>query len=353
MKLFFPILITVLLSVFFLSCSAKVERLVINDSSIRLYEIPKDWEDPIVRANSIEKKSIYLSGKKIFIDPGHGGVDRNNKSPNGFVVEADINLNVALYLMEYLQQAGAEVLMSRITDKTVALLDRPKLANNSGSEIFISIHHNSPGSRNNDWTNYTSTFYHSKEGNEDYNYASHNLARFVQRDLAYVMRNSGGLGSFDGTLSDFIIYPGDGFAVLREANMPAILVECSFFTNNNEEKRLQLEEFNQIQAWGIFRGIGKYYSSGIPIIQLLKEKSQLNKRKLSLVFELRDNFGIDEKSIIAKFNNVLMDYKFTPSDGILSFGLNNLDSGEYQVNIQCKNVNGNYSFPFKKTIIIN
>ena len=47
---------------------------------IPLYEYPTDWKDISVREKTITEYSKYLNGRKIFLDPGHGGTDRKNKN---------------------------------------------------------------------------------------------------------------------------------------------------------------------------------------------------------------------------------------------------------------------------------
>ena len=133
------------------------------------------------------KDTIYdiMDGKVELIDPGY---------------------EASLSLKKYLEEAGAKVIISRTKDTTIALADRSILANNSGAEIFVSIHHNAPGKTEDDYTNYTSSYYHAKETDYEYEPCNHNIARYIERDLSYVMRNSGGLGSFDGTYSDYNIY---------------------------------------------------------------------------------------------------------------------------------------------------
>ena len=49
-----------------------------------------------------------LNGRRIVIDPGHGGVFRGARGVGG-LDEADVNLGVALYLWGLLEEAGAEV----------------------------------------------------------------------------------------------------------------------------------------------------------------------------------------------------------------------------------------------------
>ena len=243
----------IFISLTFVKCSAPV---------VPLYEYPPDWKNVTDREKTIADYSKYLTGRKIFLDPGHGGEDRKNKNKTGDVIEADVNLRVALNLKKYLEAAGVQVFISRVKDTTVALADRSELTNKSGAEIFVSIHHNAPGKTEEDYTNYTSVYYHAKETDYEFEPCDRDIARYIHRDLSYVMGNPGGLGSFDGTYSDYVIYPGDGFSVLRKKNIPGVLVECAFHTSRFEELRLNNEEFNQIQAWGIFRGLAKYFRAG-------------------------------------------------------------------------------------------
>jgi len=318
-----------------------------------LYEIPPDWKDLARRDSVIKLYSKYLSGKKIFLDPGHGGEDRKNKSKNGEIIEADVNLKVALYLKDYLEKSGAVVFMSRQKDETVPLKLRPELANDSNADLFISIHHNAPAKWEDDYTNYTSTYYHAKEDNYEFEPCEKDLARYIQRDLSYVMGNPGGLGSFDGTYSDYNIYPGEGFYVLRKTKMPSVLVECAFHTSRLEILRLNDETFNQIQAWGIFRGIAKYYRAGIPQIEIMMDSLSYQKNVLKVLVSLKDSTGINPKSIAVYFDKKEIDYSFDKLNNILSFTVEATENQEHLLRIVCANKNGNHSLPFHRKILIN
>lgn len=295
----------------------------------------------------------YISGRKIFIDPGHGGKERGNRGYEGFEAEANLNLKVALYLRSFLQEAGATVYMSRTTDTTINLKDRSKLANQSGADIFLSIHHNATGIPGDYWTDYTSTYYHAKENDYEYEPCNRDIARFVQRDLAYAVRNSGGLGSFDGTYSDYIIYPGQGFSVLRETKIPAILVECNFSTDRFEAARLEDDEFNRIEAWGIFRGLCRYFKAGVPEIYYLGTSDTLSFPGEDCSFFLSDSAGIDTGSIKVLFDSTVVNNLYYNTDsGILNFSPPDSSEGEHNIRIIVANKNGNHSFPFKKKITI-
>lgn len=326
-----------------------------NCSSIKvpLYEYPPDWKVVAERDSAIDYYSKYLNGKKIYLDPGHGGTDRKNTNKGGDVVEADVNLRVALYLKRYLNAAGTEVLLSRDKDTLIALDDRSKLSNNSGAEIFVSIHHNAPGKTEDDYSNYTSVYYHAKPTDYEYEPCDQDIARYIERDLAYVMGNPGGLGSFDGTYSDYNIYPGQGFSVLRKKTIPGVLVECAFHTSHFEELRLNIEEFNQIQAWGIFRGLAKYFRAGKPEINLLSDSTKIENNSIALSFALQDTSGINFKLCQVFFNKEEKDFIYDKLKNILSLKVEDIKPGSYPIKVVAVNKNGNHSYPYYKTIVIN
>lgn len=335
--------ILLLSSLILMSCSA----------DITYYEIPLEFKNPQKKKEFLDNYSNFLIGKKIFIDPGHGGEDRHNKGPQNLTVEADANLNVALALRDFLQEAGVEVIMSRDKDMTVDLKERSYMADQSGAEIFISIHHNAPGRGGDEGINYTSTYYHAKETDYEYEPCERDMAKFVQRDLAYAMRNSGGLGSFDGTYSDYMIYPGVGFSVLRVTQIPAILVECGFFTNLHEERRLSLNEFNRIQAWGIFRGIVRYYAANIPKIEFAMIQNEFCQSELDLKFLIVDSVKINPESVRVFIDSIkTKNYEFDEISNEIHLHLENVNSGEHIVRIITANTNGNHAFPFHQKIIV-
>jgi N-acetylmuramoyl-L-alanine amidase len=317
------------------------------------YVKPREWKTQAVQDSVISFYIQFLQGRRIFLDPGHGGEDRVNKGPEGIGIEADINLRVGLALREFLTRAGATVFISRTKDTTIALRDRPMLAVASGAEVFISLHHNATGTGD-QITNYTSTYYHAYEGHPDYHPANHDLARYIQRDNSYAMRNPSPPSSptFDGTLSDFSIYPNSGFAVLRDNPLPAVLVEGSFFTHPPEEQRLALEEFNTIEAWGIFVGLGQYFRAGVPQLQLQSD-SVVTSPTPTIAIGVASMERIDSRSVYAlldgaqvqaMFDSAFMRIIITPTEA--------LRGGDHQLEVWVRNAIGNASWPFKRRIVV-
>src|SRR6478672_6265304 len=84
--------------------------------------------------------TTVLSGKIICIDAGHGGTSLTDLYRQGPTGEREewINLRVALLLQQKLEHKGATVIMTRITDDTIALERRARIAVENKADVFIS-----------------------------------------------------------------------------------------------------------------------------------------------------------------------------------------------------------------------
>ncbi len=175
---------------------------------------------------------------KIFIDPGHGGVNPGAIGIDG-IREADINLDVSLRLGEILAGKGFDIEYSHTGDETLSLAERANRANAWGADYFISIHCNSNSDPE---IGGTETFYY-REGTTAMRFAERvNSALVAEINL----RN---IGTFARNL-----------AVLRLTRMPAILTELAFLTNPAEAALLETPEFRQSCAVGLAEGIEEFTS---------------------------------------------------------------------------------------------
>ena len=77
---------------------------------------------------------------KIVIDAGHGGTDPGAVNRKHY--EKDVALSITLKVGQLLSKAGADVIYTRTTDRTVELGERCQVANNASADYFISIHLN-------------------------------------------------------------------------------------------------------------------------------------------------------------------------------------------------------------------
>jgi len=202
---------------------------------------------PLMVVSQSANISSGLRGKKIVLDPGHGGSDTGAVGPTG-ITEKAVNISIALQLRTMLINAGAQVIMTRDKDIDCSypnssdveeLSARVAYATKYKPDIFISLHNDAFYNRD---SNGTGTYYFVKS-NQDAR-----LANNIQRDLIKCVG-----------LKDRGIRKAN-FYVLRNTKMPAALVEVAFISNVNEEKLLTESAFQQKAAKGIFEGINDYFS---------------------------------------------------------------------------------------------
>lgn len=180
-----------------------------------------------------------LAGKKIYVDPGHGGSDPGAVGLNG-LQEADVNLRVGTVLKNCLiEYGGATVRMSRTGDSTVSLDFRASDANSWAANRFICVHHNASSDR-------------SVNGTETYCYTYVDSTTISLRDKVHAqLLKWGGLPNRGARTANFY--------VLKYTNMPAILTEASFISNPDEEARLRDSNYTWRQGYYIYRGICDHY----------------------------------------------------------------------------------------------
>jgi len=170
---------------------------------------------------------------KIWVDAGHGGTDCGAVGQNG-TYESNINLEVSNLLCKMLSNNGHKIGYTRTSDKAVSLSDRAKLANEFNADLFVSVHCNSAENQN-------------ANGTESYAYQAGSKgylrAEVVQKKLVQYL----GLANRGMKVANF--------AVLRQTNMPAILVELAFISNTAEEALLGNSAFREKAATAIFEGV--------------------------------------------------------------------------------------------------
>lgn len=219
------------------------------------YDLSEDRKTLVISLEPKSSEPVMAKGPKvsladatIVIDPGHGGSESGAIGSTG-LDEKDVNLDLALKVKAYLEAKGANVVMTRSTDKYVGLSERPQIANDIDADIFVSIHNNASESRS---ANGTSTYYIRPDkvynGDEQLLVESIALAEKLQASLL------SGLGLQDrGVLNA-------NFAVLRGSMVPAVLLEVAFISNLEEEQLLMSEDFKNKTALSIVKGIENYFN---------------------------------------------------------------------------------------------
>jgi len=222
-------------------------------------------------------EGLYI--KKIIIDAGHGGTDPGAIGKTG-TREKYITLDIAKRLVSLLRDEGINVTMTRSRDIFIPLPERVDIANNSGADLFISIHANANRVKS---LNGFEVYYISPKIDDSQRamYASMNarldldsscfasdspILKAILWDMRYTYDRAQSIElasfinqSIDHNLNSRILgIKGANFYVLRGARMPAILVEVGFLSNYYEERMLKNSYYRQQIASAIAQGIDNY-----------------------------------------------------------------------------------------------
>lgn len=184
--------------------------------------------------------------KVIVIDAGHGGKDPGTIGFHGNY-EKDINLAIAKKLKNDLKSKGYKVISIRDSDEFIENSARAELANKKRGRVFISIHGNALD--NNSSVDGVQVLYYPHRESTIGDLNNNEFAQIVQTSLI----------SGTGAKDKGIIERKD-LIVLNQTKMPAIIVECGFLSNGNEEKLLLTDEYQNKIVNSIADGIDKYFS---------------------------------------------------------------------------------------------
>ena len=207
----------------------------------------------IVKENIVSTAARTNNAPKIIIDAGHGGFDGGAVAQDG-TNEKDINLQIATRVCEHLSLQGFEVLMTRTTDsgtennpddsirrrKKSDLQNRLKMMEDNPDAIYVSIHLNkfTTSAANGAQVFYTKKFDEARV-----------LGDCIQQSIVYFIQPENSRVIKQGTDSTYL---------LKNAAVPAVIVECGFLSNKAELERLKTNEYQSQLAFSVAMGICDY-----------------------------------------------------------------------------------------------
>lgn len=186
----------------------------------------------------------------IAIDAGHGG-SASGAFYDG-VAEKTLTLSMARKLRSILAALGFQTTMTRDADAYVDLYDRAGMANALNADLFVSIHCNAADN--------VPDF----QGLYVYHYPNSDLGAALARSVQTAATVRTGAVDRDVDHADFV--------VLRETDMPAVLVETGFMTCQEELARLLDDAYQTRMAQGVAQGI----------VQFLNKREKNRKSPLSI-----------------------------------------------------------------------
>lgn len=227
-------------------------RIVIDTTDLDTYNtsLSKDKKMITVRLNEKVKQTDKTDKKdfgdyKVVIDPGHGGSDPGaigyNEDGTVALQEKDVTLPIANMVYKILRENGVKAYYTRNTDVYVTLGDRVEFANSIDASLFVSIHCNAFTS---DDVNGTLVMHHTTKDTTEYGVSGKDLANNILKYLPDA------LGTQDSGRTD-----GSAMYVIRKANMPSVIVETAFITNEDDREKLADKKLQEKAAEAIAKGI--------------------------------------------------------------------------------------------------
>jgi N-acetylmuramoyl-L-alanine amidase len=232
---------------------------------------------PASAPHALDREVIPLAINRIVIDAGHGGKQPGAISESG-VSEKDITLDISLRLHRLLGKAPFEVLMTRHGDQTMTLQKRVAFANSNRADLFISIHINwtepreirpletyfvgpsddpatmKLASMENQESGYSLSEYR-RVLDKIYSDTRRDESRILARNIHAELYQS--LKTVNPALNNRGVRMAP-FLVLVGTEMPAILVEVSTLSNEEEVELLTNPDYREQIALAVSRGIRSY-----------------------------------------------------------------------------------------------
>ena len=215
----------------------------------------------------------YIQPEKITticIDPGHGGKDSGNRVGGRFFgnSEKTYTLALALELRDQLKRAGFNVILTRSKDVYPELPARPALANKLGADLFVSLHFNAAQSGKNEVDGpetYCITPVGASSSNaqgEGGGSGATTANRYENKSLLFAYQMQKAL--VQNLRADDRGVRRARFAVLRDAAMPAILIEGGYMTHPTESRKIFDPAYRKQMAAAIVKGILAYQKLTAP-----------------------------------------------------------------------------------------
>lgn len=185
-----------------------------------------------------------LRGKRIVVDPGHGGPDRGVVASG--VAEADLIWDLARRLVGRMSATGMDAMLSRQEDTCPSEPERADFANSAGADLVLSLHTDADRSM---YAQGLATF-HFGNGTGSTSTMGEALAGLIQREL------------LTRTAMLDCRTQGRTWDLLRLTRMPAVRIEVGYLSHVGDRRRLMDAAFRDIVAEGILVAVKRLYLLG-------------------------------------------------------------------------------------------
>jgi N-acetylmuramoyl-L-alanine amidase len=192
-------------------------------------------------AEALRRRGPALAGKRVVLDPGHGG-DDDGHTGHG-LIEREVVSDLASRLEGRLSAAGAAAYLTHGPDRCPTDLERARFANETDADLLVSLHcdgHASAGPRG-------VAVYYFGTGPDNGSVPGERLAGLIQRE---VVARCG--------LEDARTHPTT-WELLRRTRMPAVHVELGYLTNPADAELLTQDAFLDSAAEAIVVAVQRVF----------------------------------------------------------------------------------------------
>ena len=221
---------------------------------------------------------------KVFINAGHGGAD---PGAVGYLIEEDVNLNMALACKDYLVANGVDVRMSRDKDEDETLNEVVSECNAFNPDLAVSIHNNAGGGDGFE-------VYHTINGGR-----GKTLAENIEKEVIAINQNSRGVKTRKGS-------HGDYYAFIRNTKAPAVICEGVFVDNKADAE--QADTLEEQKAFGVAYAKGILKTLGITTQNTPQQTAPVVNEKAEVIRRLQHAYNvsyINNSNCCPCFNSVI------------------------------------------------
>ena len=214
---------------------------------------------------------------KVFIGVGHGG---NDPGAVGYLVEKDVNLEMAKACRDYLVKHGVNVMMSRTKDENDRIDEEIRECNTYNPDLAVDVHNNAGGG----------------DGFEVIcsviGTASRKLAENIEKEVKKIGQNSRGIKTRTNDSGS------DYFGFIRSTRCPAVICEGVFVDNKVDIRGLNCKLFGEAYAKGILATLGKTENKKTDTKKTENKKTGPYKVKVTAnALNIRNGASVDHKIV--------------------------------------------------------
>jgi len=190
----------------------------------------------------VRRSGHSLAGRRVVLDPGHGGEDTGTIAHG--LIESEVTLDLARRIEGRLSAIGATVLFTRSATTSPDDLSRALMANRAGADIVLSLHcdttHHPRASG-------VSTFFYGQERFGAWSAVGQHLAELIQREI--VARTG---------LTDCRTH-ARAWILLQRTQMPAVRIEAGYLSHHEDAARLADPTFRNTLAEAVVVALQRVY----------------------------------------------------------------------------------------------